>query len=184
MRYVDPDGHQQGPNLLEAIAAEQQQQTSNALASAGLATVVHLGRTGVQDGTLRLAYDAKTKTLPITRGESVERKALQLETRQKMTPLGRAVSVAAQKTREGLEHTGESANKPNVRFTQLGRASQVGGGIMLAGGVIASAINVANAPAGQKGQAVVKEGSIWAGALSGGQLGAEIGGRLRLSHYL
>lgn len=109
------------------------------------------------------------------------RRLAQLEMREKSTPLGKALAAARDLKSQPLlsgktpAQAAASLQRTNPFFNTAGSLSRVAGPLVTGVGVLFSLNNIANAPEGQKVQAATKEGSVWAGALGGGAVGAQLG---------
>ncbi len=167
LRYVDPDGH-------------LQENAEDRLKRAAQGGAIHAGRTLTHDGRLRREYVRRASPLKGASG-SAARKVLKAEIRQRMTPLGKGLSEAADKSRQGqlagksAAQVGESASRTSPFWNKVGKASDGLGKVSLAAGVATTTYNIATAPEGQRGRVVAEEGGAWAGAISGGAFGAKVG---------
>jgi RHS repeat-associated protein len=131
----------------------------------------------LNDGLQRVGYTNAASQLSGP-GASAERKALQVATRAKLSPIGGAITDAAKASRASqlagktAEQLVESASRTNAGVNALGTASTAVGAAGVALGVGAVALDTVNAPAGQKLDAAMNGGA----RLGGSALGAEIGG--------
>jgi RHS repeat-associated protein len=159
----DLDGH----NLWDDIK-------STARALTGTATQL------LNDGLQRIGYTNSASSLSGP-GASAERKALQSATYSKLSPVGQAITDAAKAARSGqldgktAEQLVNSASRTSSAMNSLGNASAVVGAAGVALGVGSVAIDVANAPAGQRLDTAVTGGSQLGGSLVGAEIGAEVG---------
>ena len=113
-----------------------------------------------------------------------QRRANKIETRQRMSPLGKGISEAADASRASQEaklatksaaELGQSARRSSPFWNKIGAASEGAGKLSLGVGVVLSAHNIATAPEGQRGEAVAGEIGAWGGAIAGGAGGAKLG---------
>jgi len=137
----------------------------------GYAAVV--GEAMVQDSVARARYVEKTSKLAKT--DHAARNAAIMEGRAASTPVGANLAEAMKPEKTLGNYAGGTANKTRASVNQGMRTAGVVGRGMLAVGVTISAVNVANAPEGQKMQAVSQEAGAWAGALAFGAAGAKGG---------
>jgi RHS repeat-associated protein len=140
--------------------------------------------TGAQllnDGIRRGQYEQAASQLSGS-GASAARKALQGETYNQLSPIGKGLTNAAKAARAGqlagktAEQLAESASRTSGTWNAIGSASKVFGAAGVVVGVGIAASNIVSAPEGQKGKVAAGEAGAFAGGLGGGSSGAWIGG--------
>ena len=177
LRYVDPDGHREGPNVFDELGSEQEQSRQQVLTRGILGSTIHAGAVATQESAVRAAYNSQKPF-----ADSQARRQAQLEMRKQSTPLGKALAEAHDLTSQPslggktAEQAAASVQRTNPAFNTAGAISKVAGPVLLGVGVAMSVNNVATAPAGQRGETVAGEIGAWGGALAGGAAGAKAGG--------
>lgn len=179
LRYVDPDGHQ------TATADDIWNAASGGSIRATQGGGIHLGATLARDSHYRAEYVRQARQLSGP-GGSAARDVLKAETRQKMSPLGKGLSEAADKSRVGQLATksagelAESASRTSPVWDRIGTASGGASKVLLFAGLTVSGYNIATAPEGHRGETIASEVGAWGGALAGGAGGAKLGGQSAL----
>lgn len=140
-------------------------------AAQGYATAVGTGM--VQDSAARARYVEKTSQL--ARTDHAARNAAIMEARAASTPVGANLAEAMKPAETLGNYAGGTASKTRASVNQGMAAAGVAGKGLLVVGVTISAVNVANAPDGQKMRAATHEAGAWAGALAFGAAGAKGG---------
>jgi RHS repeat-associated protein len=177
LRYVDPDGHQ------TATADDIWSAASGGSVRVAQGGAIYTGVTLAHDAGVRADYVRQVGGLRGS-GASEARSALKAEARQKLSPLGRGLSEAADNSRVGQLATKssgelvESASRTSSFWNKLGVASEGASKVCIVAGVSISVYNIASAPEGQRGGAVASEVGAWGGALAGGAVGAKVGGAI------
>jgi RHS repeat-associated protein len=177
LRYVDPDGHQ------TATADDIWKAASGGSVRVAQGGAIHMGVTLAHDSGVRADYVRRVGGLSGS-GASEARSALKAEARQKLSPLGKGLSEAADNSRVGqlaaksAGELAESASRTSPMWNRIGTASGGASKVFLFAGLGVSTYNIATAPGGQRGETIASEVGAWGGALAGGAGGAKLGGAI------
>lgn len=175
LKYRDPNGQ----ICIWGFGNTCNETTPASTAAQGAATGT--GAQRLHDGVRRGQYQQAASQLSGP-GASAGRKALQVETYTKLSPIGKDLTDAAKVARVGqlagktTEQLAQSASRTSGTWNAVGSASKILGAVGVVVGVGMAANNIASAPGGQRGQVVAGQAGALGGGLAGGYGGAALGG--------
>ncbi|HTH56911.1 MAG TPA: DUF6443 domain-containing protein [Cyclobacteriaceae bacterium] len=130
-----------------------------------------VGFTGLRSQSVRMDYRAKTSLL--SPNQTAERTQLKAQTRERTPAITREMIEQDRPMSKELTKTGGTANKTNAGYDAK---AETAGTIGKAGTLFSAAVSAYNiATAENKTEQTVKESGAWAGAISMGEVGAQLG---------